>query len=149
MKKKKEKIPLFEKFSAIVTRATGKPIAFILATIAILAWAISGPIFNFSDTWQLVINTGTTIITFLMVFIIQQSQNKDTMALQLKLNELIATSASASNRLVNVEEITAAELETIKKFYTKLAALAKKENDIHQTHSLDEANSSHAKKHGK
>ena len=148
MKKKKDKVPFFERFSAVVTRATGKPMAFILAALAIVAWAITGPIFKFSDTWQLVINTGTTIITFLMVFIIQQSQNKDTLALQLKLNELIATSAHASNRLIDVEEITAAELETIKKFYTKLAALAKKEGDIHTTHSIDEANASHKKKHG-
>ena len=80
----------FEIFSARVTKATGKPLAFILAVVVIIAWAVTGPVFHFSDTWQLVINTGTTIITFLMVFVIQQSQNKDTMALQIKLNELIA-----------------------------------------------------------
>lgn len=146
MKKKQDKTPLFEKFAAMVTKATGKPLAFILAAIAILVWAITGPIFNFSDTWQLVINTGTTIITFLMVFVIQQSQNKDTMALQLKLNELIAASENASNRLIDVEDITSAELETLRKFYVKLAALAKKENDLHSTHSIDEANMAHKKK---
>ena len=132
----------FEKFSAKVTKATGKPMAFILAVVVIIGWSITGPIFHYSDTWQLVINTGTTIITFLMVFIIQQSQNKDTMALQIKLNELIAASG-ASNRLINVEDITEEELETLKKFYGKLAELAKKETDIHLTHSVDEAEEIH------
>jgi low affinity Fe/Cu permease len=132
----------FEKFSAKVTKATGKPLAFILAVVVIIAWALTGPIFRYSDTWQLVINTGTTIITFLMVFVIQQSQNKDTMALQIKLNELIAASG-ASNRLIDVEDITEEELETLKKFYVKLSELAKKEADIHCTHSIDEAEELH------
>ena len=135
----------FEKFSAKATKATGKPLAFILAVVVIIGWALSGPIFHYSDTWQLVINTGTTIITFLMVFLIQQSQNKDTMALQIKLNELIAASG-ASNRLIDVEDITEDELETLKKFYVKLSELAKKEADIHLTHSIDEAEEIHEKK---
>jgi low affinity Fe/Cu permease len=135
----------FEKFSAKITKATGKPLAFILAAVVIIGWALCGPIFNYSNTWQLVINTGTTIITFLMVFLIQQSQNKDTMALQIKLNELIATSA-ASNRLIDVEDITEDELETLKKFYVKLSELAKKEADIHLTHSIDEAEEMHKQK---
>ncbi len=138
---------LFEKFSAKVTKATGKPLAFLLSIIIILAWVITGPVFHYSDTWQLVINTGTTIITFLMVFVIQQSQNKDTIALQLKLNELIAASSKASNRLVDVEDLTSAELEVLKKFYIHLADLAKKESNIHQTHSIDEATSIHKEKH--
>lgn len=129
----------FEKFSSKATKATGSPWAFILALLVIIAWAISGPIFNYSDTWQLVINTGTTIITFLMVFIIQQSQNKDTTALQLKLNELIAASPTASNRLVDIEDLTAEELDTLKKFYVKLSRIAEKEANIHNTHSIDEA----------
>ena len=137
----------FEKFSAKVTKATGKPLAFILAVIVIIGWAATGPIFRYSDTWQLVINTGTTIITFLMVFVIQQSQNKDTMALQIKLNELIACS-SASNRLIDVEDITEEELETLKKFYVKLSQLAKKEADIHNSHSIDEAEEIHKMKKG-
>ncbi len=137
---------LFEKFSAKVTKATGKPLAFILALLIIAGWVITGPIFHYSDTWQLVINTGTTIITFLMVFVIQQSQNKDTVALHLKLNELIAASSSASNRLVDVEDLSTEELETIKKFYVKLSELAKKENDIHSTHSVDEAKNIHHQK---
>jgi low affinity Fe/Cu permease len=137
---------LFEKFSGKVTKATGKPLAFIFALLIIIGWVVTGPIFHYSDTWQLVINTGTTIITFLMVFVIQQSQNKDTVALHLKLNELIAASSSASNRLVDVEDLSTEELETIKKFYVKLSELAKKENDIHSTHSVDEAKSIHHQK---
>ncbi len=137
---------LFEKFSGKVTKATGKPLAFILALLIIIGWVITGPLFHYSDTWQLVINTGTTIITFLMVFVIQQSQNKDTVALHLKLNELIAASSSASNRLVDVEDLSTEELETIKKFYVKLSELAKKENNIHSTHSVDEAKNIHHRK---
>ncbi|MET0392551.1 MAG: low affinity iron permease family protein [Chitinophagaceae bacterium] len=148
MKKKKQKkaSAFFEKFAAKVTKATGSPAAFIIAFLVIIVWAVSGPIFGFSDTWQLVINTGTTIITFLMVFVIQQSQNKDTMALQLKLNELIASTATASNRLIDVEDLTAEELETLKKFYVKLAVLAKKEANLHATHSIDEAAEIHEEK---
>jgi len=129
----------FNKFSNIVTKATGKPIAFIIATLIIILWAITGPIFHFSDTWQLVINTGTTIITFLMVFVIQHSQNKDTIAIQLKLNELIAANQDASNRLIAIEDLTEEELEVIKKFYTRLSHLAQKEINVFTTHSIDEA----------
>ena len=148
MKKKKSNkfTAAFEKLSARITKATGSPWAFLLAFLIIIAWAVSGPIFNYSDTWQLVINTGTTIITFLMVFVIQQSQNKDTVALQLKLNELIATNAEASNRLVDVEDLSSEELETLKKFYVKIAQLAKKDANIYSSHSLDEVKQSHAKK---
>jgi low affinity Fe/Cu permease len=143
----KKRITLFfERFSSAVTWATGRPIAFILAVFLIIGWAVTGPIFHFSDTWQLVINTGTTIITFLMVFVIQQSQNKDTMAVHLKLNELIAASGTASNRLVDVEDISAEELKTLKKFYIKLSELAKLEADIHATHSVDEATKIHKQK---
>jgi low affinity Fe/Cu permease len=146
-KKPKRKFSaFFEKFSTKVTKATGSPIAFLIAFLVIIVWALCGPLFGYSDTWQLVINTGTTIITFLMVFIIQQSQNKDTMALQLKLNELIAASSTASNRLIDVEDLTAEELETLKKFYIKLSTLAEKEDNIHATHSIDEATSLHNKK---
>jgi low affinity Fe/Cu permease len=145
-KSKKKFSSFFEKFSTKATKATGSPLAFIMACIVIIVWAVSGPIFGYSDTWQLVINTGTTIITFLMVFIIQQSQNKDTMALQLKLNELIAASETASNRLIDVEDLTADELETLKKFYIRLSKLAEKEEDIHTSHSIDEAASLHNKK---
>ena len=129
----------YDHLSATITRAAGRPLALIIAFLMIIVWGISGPIFNFSDTWQLVINTGTTIITFLMVFIIQQTQNKDTTALQLKLNELIASNDKASNRLIDIEDLTEEELLTLKKFYVKLAGLAEKETDIFKSHSLDEA----------
>jgi len=136
----------FDKFSTHVTKASGKPGAFVTACLLIIIWAATGPIFKFSDTWQLVINTSTTIITFLMVFIIQQTQNKDTTALQLKLNELIASSGFASNHLVSVEDLTTEELEVLKKFYSRLAELAKKDKDIHMSHSIDEAQESHKRK---
>lgn len=137
---------LFDKIAGAITKATGKPLASILAVCIIIIWALTGPIFGFSDTWQLVINTGTTIITFLMVFVIQQTQNKDTLAIHLKLNELIASEEKASNRLVDVENLTEEELEIIKKFYAKLSKLAQKENDLHSSHSLDEADNVHSLK---
>jgi low affinity Fe/Cu permease len=146
-KNKKSVVVFFENFANKITRATGRPMAFIIAFIAILAWGLSGPIFNYSDTWQLVINTSTTIITFLMVFLIQHAQNKDTAAIHLKLNELIATSM-ASNRLVDAEDLTSDELETLKKFYVRISELAQKESNIHKTHSIDEAADLHARKAG-
>ena len=136
----------FEKFSNKVTRATGSPLAFVAAGAVIILWATTGPIFKFSDTWQLVINTGTTIITFLMVFVIQHSQNKDTVALHLKLNELIAASKTASNRLIDAEDLTDEELDLIKKFYIQLSKLSQKEKNIFASHSLDEAKRNHAVK---
>ncbi len=136
----------FEKAAGTITRATGSSVAFLMATMLILAWLITGPIFSFSDTWQLVINTGTTIITFLMVFIIQQSQNKDSLAIQLKLNELIACDERASNRLIDVEDLTQEELEILKKFYIRLSELAEKEKDLFSSHSVDEATGQHIHK---
>ena len=143
---KKKLFGLFDKFSSSVTRATGSPLAFIMAALTIIIWAITGPIFKFSDTWQLVINTGTTIITFLMVFVIQQSQNKDTLALHLKLNELIAATKTASNRLIDIEDLSEDEIRVIKKFYVELSELSKKEKNIFTTHSYDEANTNHRSK---
>ncbi|HRO41555.1 MAG TPA: low affinity iron permease family protein [Flavipsychrobacter sp.] len=142
-KRKKKTVAFFDRFSHKVTQVTGRPAAFITAFLIIIVWAISGPFFGFSDTWQLVINTGTTIITFLMVFVIQQSQNKDTIALQLKLNELIASSDKASNRLIDIEDLTEEELQTLKKFYVYLSDLAEKEQDVFASHSIDEANTLH------
>ncbi|HVX28386.1 MAG TPA: low affinity iron permease family protein [Parafilimonas sp.] len=142
-KGKKKLGKIFDRFSSVVTRVTGKPISFIVAFLIIIVWAVSGPIFQFSDTWQLVINTGTTIITFLMVFVIQQSQNKDTVAIHLKLNELIAATKGASNRLIDVEDLTPEELDTLKKFYIKLSRLAEKENDLSCTHTIEEAEGIH------
>ena len=136
----------FNKLSTQVTKLAGRPIATILAFVMVMIWAVTGPIFDYSTNWQLVINTGTTIITFLMVFIIQQSQNKDTMALQLKLNELIACHEHASNRLIDIEDLTEEELQTLKKFYIKLADLAEKESNVFTSHSIDEAHEYHKKK---
>ena len=139
----------FEKVAGRITKAAGSPMAFATAFLIILIWAFTGPIFNFSDTWQLIINTGTTIITFLMVFIIQQTQNKDTIALQLKLNELIACQEKASNRLIDIEDLTEEELILIKSYYVKLARLAEKDKDLYSSHSLDEAEDDHKEKMGR
>lgn len=144
-----KEIPWFDKISKVVTRATGRPAAFLTAFAVVLVWAVTGPLFRFSDTWQLVINTGTTIVTFLMVFIIQQSQNKDTMAIQLKLNELIASQKNASNRVIDIEDLSEKELETLKKFYVTLSELAEKDRDIFSSHSIDEANKRHHTKQGR
>ena len=113
----------------------------------VLFWAISGPLFHFSDTWQLVINTGTTIVTFLMVFLIQKSQNKDGKAIQLKLNELIAASRHASNRMVDIEDLTEEELDVLHRYYQMLSDKAEKEEDIHMSHSIDAAKEVQDKKH--
>lgn len=137
---------LFDSFSAKVTAVTGSPVAFISAFLIILAWAITGPLFGFSDTWQLVINTGTTIITFLMVFVIQQTQNKDTKAMHLKLNELIACNKNASNRLIDIEDLSSEEIDVLKRYYVELAKLQAKDNNVFTTHSLDEAKRGHAHK---
>jgi low affinity Fe/Cu permease len=136
----------FERAAASITRATGSSAAFLIAVVVIILWGVTGPVFYYSDTWQLVINTGTTIITFLMVFIIQQSQNKDSLAIQLKLNELIACEERASNRLIDVEDLTQEELEVLKKFYVRLSELAEQEKDLFSSHSVDEATAHHKHK---
>ena len=136
----------FERMAVHITKIAGSSAAFSIALLVIVAWAVSGPIFKFSDTWQLVINTGTTIITFLMVFVIQQSQNKDSLAIQLKLNELIAAEERASNRLIVVEDLSQDELELLKKFYVRLSQLAREGNDLHSSHSVDEAEDVHEHK---
>lgn len=145
-KKKKGFSTKFQKIAASITRVTGSATAFIVATVVIIVWAVTGPVFHYSDTWQLVINTGTTIVTFLMVFVIQQTQNKDSLALQLKLNELIASNENASNRLIVVEDLTQEELEVLKKFYVKLSLLAKEEQDLRSSHSVEEAGDIHEHK---
>ncbi len=137
----------YNKIATKITKATGSPYSSISAILLIIVWLVSGPLFGFSDTWQLVINTGTTIITFIMVFIIQQSQNKDTAAIHLKLNELIASEKHASNRLVSIEDLTDEELVILKKFYSKLAAISKDGKDLHSSHSLDEAEDNAKLKH--
>jgi low affinity Fe/Cu permease len=135
----KKKTNLFERFSNWATAATGSSAAFIIATSTVLIWAVTGPLFHYSETWQLVINTGTTIITFLMVFLIQKSQNKDSKAVHLKLNELLASHEGTSNRMVNIEDLTEEELDHLHKFYIRLSDLAEKENDLTRTHSIDAA----------
>jgi low affinity Fe/Cu permease len=131
-----------------VTRLAGTPWAFVVALAAVVAWAATGPFFHFSATWQMVVNTGTTIVTFLMVFLIQQSQNKDSLALHIKLNELLAAHELASNRVVAVENLDEADLATLHAFYCEIATLAETEGGLKKSHSLDEAKTLHALKSG-
>jgi low affinity Fe/Cu permease len=135
-----------ENMSRDVTAFTGSAWAFAVAALIIVAWLLSGPIFHYSDTWQLVINTGTTIVTFLMVFLIQRSQNKDSLALQLKLNEIVAALPGASNRLIDVEDLTEQELRALHEHYKVLAEMAKRGVDLKESHSVEEAMSRHAAK---
>jgi low affinity Fe/Cu permease len=142
----KRKPSTFETLSTKVSKATGSTAAFIIALVIILTWLVTGPVFKFSDTWQLVINTGTTIVTFLMVFLIQRSQNKDFIAMHLKLNELIVSQDLANNRLVSVEDISEDDLKVIQEFYKHLAELAQKEISIQDSHSIDIAGMTHRRK---
>ena len=112
---------MFDKLAQIAAKRAGRPAAFTLAGALVVIWAISGPVFGFSDTWQLVINTGTTIVTFLMVFLIQNTQNRDMDALQIKLDELIRVTGNARPELLNLEELPAAELERIKRGFIEVA----------------------------
>jgi low affinity Fe/Cu permease len=114
----------FRRFARSSARWSGRPSAFILAVVFILVWIVTGPIFHFSDTWQLVINTATTIVTFLMVFLIQNTQNRDSEAVQLKLDELLRSTPGAHNALLEIEELSEEELDEIKCCYTKLAERA-------------------------
>ncbi len=136
----------FERFASKATQATGSSTAFLMALLTIIIWIITGPVFGYSDTWQLVINTSTTIITFLMVFLIQKSQNKDSLAMQLKLNELIAVNNKASNRLLNVEDLTETELHALHQFFGKLVEKAKTESRLSESHSIEEAEDIHENK---
>ena len=104
---------MFSQVSCVIAHWMGKPIAFLVAAALVIVWALTGPLFNYSDTWQLVINTSTTIITFLMVFLIQNTQNRDTMALQLKLSELILVISEAENRFAGAEDLSEQELEKL------------------------------------
>ena len=137
----------FESISTVVTRWTGSTPAFGTAVAVIAIWAILGPIFHFSDTWQLVINTGTTIVTFLMVFLIQRAQNKDSLAIHIKLNELVAVMQGASNRIIDAESLSEDELRTLEKYYSELCKLAEKEGNLTISHSVEEARARHAAKH--
>ena len=128
------------------TKWAGSSGAFAAAGGVILVWILTGPVFHYSDTWQLVINTGTTIVTFLMVFLIQRAQNKESRAIHLKLNELVAALGGASNRLLNVEELTETDLETLRRHYRELAALAEKDASLTESHSVEEASRRHQRK---
>ena len=123
---------LFTRVAAWASRATGHPSATILAFAVIIVWGITGPVFHFSDTWQLVINTGTSIVTFLMVFLIQNSQNRDTEALQIKLDELIHAIDQADNSLLNLEELDEKELDEMRAHYCELAEEARKAKDARE-----------------
>lgn len=129
----------FGKFSNRVTHLAGSPVAFVAACCIVIIWAVLGPVFHYSDTWQLVINTGTTIVTFLMVFLIQQSQNKDTAALHLKLNELLSAVPKASDYLIAVEDLSEEELIIIRKYYEKMLSLTKKKAELSDIYSEEEA----------
>ena len=125
---------------------TGTTAAFVCAALIIIIWVLVGPIFHWSDTWQLVINTGTTIVTFLKVFLIQRSQNKDALAVQLKLDEIVAALEGASNRLISVEDLSENDLKVLRIHYQRLAEMAKKESDLTESHSIEEAEARHALK---
>jgi low affinity Fe/Cu permease len=131
------------RFATWISEKTGSTSAFILALGTIVVWAATGPIFRYSDTWQLVINTSTTIVTFLMVFLIQRAQNKGALAVQLKLNEIVAAIDHASNRLISVEDLSEEELEILHQHYRKLAIMAKDESPLKATHSIAEAGARH------
>jgi len=135
-----------ERVSGFATKWTGSSAAFALAVSVIVVWAATGPVFGFSDTWQLVINTSTTIVTFLMVFLIQRGQNKESQAIQLKLNELVAAVQGASNRLINVEDLTEEEVRVLHQHYCKLVELAKKDEKLTESHSIEDAEDDHAEK---
>jgi low affinity Fe/Cu permease len=136
-----------ERISGKATTWTGSTPALLTAVGMLVLWLLTGPVFHYSDTWQLVMNTITSIITFVMVFLIQRTQNKDSLAVQLKLNELVAAMQGASNRLIDVEAMSEDELKVLHKFYAGLSQMAKKDEDLGKSHSLDEAQQRHAVKH--
>jgi low affinity Fe/Cu permease len=135
-----------ERLSSAATHWSGSSGAFAIALGIIIVWGITGPLFRYSDTWQLVINTGTTVVTFLMVFLVQRSQNKESMAIQLKLNELVAAIEGASNRLINVEDLTEVEVKVLKEHYRRLVELAKKDERLTDSHSVEDAELDHEQK---
>jgi low affinity Fe/Cu permease len=148
-KKSKGFALFFDQMATKVTKASGKPAAFIIACLLIIVWGITGPIFHYSDTWQLVINTGTTIVTFLMVFLIQRAQNKDALAIHLKLNEIVAAMEGASNRLIDVEDLSEPEIDALRKYYKRLIELSREDDKLTMTHSIEEAASRHGVKYKK
>ena len=147
MRSPRRKFEYFDRFADRANRVFGSSLAFAAAGGAVLAWLAAGPLFGFGEAWQLTINTATTIVTFLMVFLIQHSQNKQTEAMHLKLNELIASHMEASNRLISVEDLSESELQTLHRFYQRLGRLAEHNRGVKETHSLDEAKQKSERKH--
>jgi low affinity Fe/Cu permease len=143
MRRNKSLAERTETFSGVVSRWTGSTSAFIAALAIIVVWGVVGPLFHFSDTWQLVINTSTTVVTFLMVFLIQRAQNKDALAIHLKLNELVAAVRGASNRLIDVEALAEEDLRILEHHYGELAKLASRDMDVSVSHSIEEARVRH------
>jgi low affinity Fe/Cu permease len=137
---------LLEGSAQWVTGWAGSSWGFGAAVLVLVVWAVTGPVFHFSDTWQLVINTGTTIVTFLMVFLIQRTQNKESLALQMKLNELVAALKGASNRLIDIEDLNEDELKQLHQHYRALAEIAKHDENLFKSHSVDEAQRRHQHK---
>ena len=149
-KEKDEEEAALARLAGKISQATGSFWTFSAALLVVLVWAATGPVFGYSETWQLVINTGTTIITFLMVFVIQHAQNKDMRAVQLKLNEIVAAMQGASNRLINVEDLTEEEVQLLHRYYRRLGELAKRDASLTESHSVEEADTrSVAKKRGR
>ena len=138
---------LFRKFAHKTSQIVGTSWVFILAVLIIAVWGITGPMFHYSDTWQLVIKTGTTIVTFLMVFLIQRAQNKDALAIHLKLNEIVAALEGASNRLIDVEDLSEPEIDALRQYYKRLIELARKDDVLTTTHSIEEAATRHGTKY--
>jgi len=134
---------VFSRGATAAAEWTGSTPAFLTAVAVIVVWLVTGPLFHYSDTWQLVINTGTTIVTFLMVFLIQRAQNKDALAVQLKLNEVVAALDGASNRLIAVEDLSEQDLKVLRIHYQRLGEMAKREDSITESHSIEEAEARH------
>ena len=134
------------RFSTEVARKSGSSSVFFTALFVVIAWALTGPFFHYSDTWQLVINTSTTIVTFLMVFLIQRAQNKDSLAIQLKLNEIVAAVEGASNHLIDVEDLSEEELNVLHQHYRLLVKMARSDASVTKSHSVSEAEARHLKK---
>jgi low affinity Fe/Cu permease len=145
-RRNRTRAPVAERIAARVTEWVGSSKGMTAAVAVIVVWAAVGPVFDWSDTWQLAINTGTTIVTFLMVFLIQRTQNKDGLAIQLKLNELVASMHGCSNRLIEVEDLSEEELHVLREHYRRLVEMARDDLDIAATHSIEEAESRHAAK---
>jgi low affinity Fe/Cu permease len=135
-----------EQFSRGATAWAGSSWAFVSAVGLIVLWLMTGPLFAYSDTWQLFINTTTTVVTFLMVFLIQRSQNRDSQALHIKLNEILAAASGASNRLIDVEDLSEKEIEAIRRHFRKLSEMTKREIDTTKSHSIEEAEARHRSK---